>query len=295
MKLRLPVPDQDQAAPLSACARQLGDFVGACRGDKKTHLASLRPAIEAAYGKYVAAVASLAKVTPAFSTGTSDGDRLFDCYESGSGVDRAILEEVRRVSVGHCPYCGLRMRLKPKSRSPDRDHFLPRSVFPEFAVLSINLVLCCDDCNSAKGAHFKDAKGNDLFLHPYFDRLLGVRVLKAQATLTRGTVLVAFEVDDSAIAAADVERVRRHVDALGILDRMADEALAQLRVPMSALVTDDGSVDQLRDGLIRLSLEELRARPNCPVGLALGAVGAMVNLEDVWNTVRESQVRGARP
>lgn len=290
LSLSLPVAAVHQASPLSGCLKQFDDFIEACNDPKKAHLASLQASVKAAYAAYVAGLSSLASLTPCFKRGTADGDRLFDCYESGAGVDRHILAEVQRVACGHCPYCGLRMRPKPKSRSPDRDHFLPRSVFPEFSVFSINLVLCCDDCNTEKGARFRDAAGRELFLHPYFDRVLRTQVLQAQAQMRGGTLQVVFSVDTTRIAANDVGRVLRHVEALGILDRMADEADEQLRVPLSALVVGPKNIGQMRIELSRLAREELGARPNSPTGLGLQAVSAMTNLDDVWNLVRDRQI-----
>jgi 5-methylcytosine-specific restriction endonuclease McrA len=61
-----------------------------------------------------------------------------------------------------CPMCG-----SPTTGS--LDHYLPRSVYPEFAVMAANLVPACTHCNSVvKGDTFR---GNEpeRFIHPYFD------------------------------------------------------------------------------------------------------------------------------
>lgn len=287
LKLKAPVPEGADLA--AACRRQFGAYVMACRGDKKQHLMSLKPMVEAAYNSYVMSAPFVSKLPALFSVGTRDGDRLFHCYQSGGGVDRDILTEVGRVSVEYCPYCGLRMRQKPGSQSPDRDHFLPRSVFPEFSILSVNLVQCCDDCNSVKGARFKDASGSDLFLHPYFDRVLEMRVLLAQAVVVRGTLQFVFRVDEPTIAESDRQRVRRHVDSLGVLDRMADEAQHQLPRVVNALGFGGASIENMRDGLHKLAARELRDRPNDPIGLALEAVGRMNDFQDVLRLLCVSQ------
>lgn len=48
------------------------------------------------------------------------------------------------------------------------DHYLPESVFPEFAVFPLNLVPTCFSCNKAKLAHVPTGYDEQLF-HPYFD------------------------------------------------------------------------------------------------------------------------------
>ena len=49
------------------------------------------------------------------------------------------------------------------------DHYLPKEAFPEIAVLPINLVPCCRDCNSLKHA-FRPVD-EERIIHPYYDDL----------------------------------------------------------------------------------------------------------------------------
>jgi hypothetical protein len=61
-----------------------------------------------------------------------------------------------------CPVCG-------SGTTGHVDHYLPRSVYPEFSIMRANLVPACPHCNSSvKGAHVKGA-GSERFIHPYFD------------------------------------------------------------------------------------------------------------------------------
>lgn len=90
---------------------------------------------------------------------------------------------VSKLKLEVCPYCGE----VPISRSvvqhivngkvvikPELDHFLPKSLFPYFAVNVFNLIPCCDRCNnkSLKGnvlPIYQDANGNWIIriMHPY--------------------------------------------------------------------------------------------------------------------------------
>ncbi|MGN1159175.1 MAG: hypothetical protein ACI4SE_03160 [Lachnospiraceae bacterium] len=51
------------------------------------------------------------------------------------------------------------------------DHYLGKGQFPEYSVLSKNLVPCCSKCNSKKGEKFLSANGNRIFISFYFDKL----------------------------------------------------------------------------------------------------------------------------
>lgn len=64
---------------------------------------------------------------------------------------------------GKCPYCALRT-------ASTLDHFLPKTDFPIFSVVPINLVPSCKDCNHAKLGESPGA-ADELMLHPYYDNL----------------------------------------------------------------------------------------------------------------------------
>jgi 5-methylcytosine-specific restriction endonuclease McrA len=66
---------------------------------------------------------------------------------------------------GGCPVCGSLSR-------GDVDHYLPKSIFPEFSIFSLNLVPACKHCNSTeKGDVYRGEKKPTRFIHPYFDDL----------------------------------------------------------------------------------------------------------------------------
>lgn len=51
------------------------------------------------------------------------------------------------------------------------DHHLPQSLFPEFAVLTLNLIPVCGPCNHAKGDSYRRDDGGPAYLHAYRDFL----------------------------------------------------------------------------------------------------------------------------
>ena len=75
---------------------------------------------------------------------------------------RKIYDEIMNLAPnGKCPFCGL-------GHVSTLDHYLPKSKFPFFSVLPINLVPSCKDCNTGKGANLAINAENQP-LHPYFD------------------------------------------------------------------------------------------------------------------------------
>lgn len=60
-----------------------------------------------------------------------------------------------------CPICGIR----PVS---DWDHYIPRSIMPEYSIHLQNLIPTCGDCNGKKKEHWLE-NGKRLFFNAYYD------------------------------------------------------------------------------------------------------------------------------
>lgn len=63
-----------------------------------------------------------------------------------------------------CPYCGNAMG----TCSFQLDHYMPKALYPIFAVTPINLVPCCSTCNREKNEYAPDNETSQL-IHPYYD------------------------------------------------------------------------------------------------------------------------------
>jgi hypothetical protein len=70
-------------------------------------------------------------------------------------------EIINLAPLNLCPYCLQRT-------VTTLDHYLPKSLYPAFAITPINLVPSCKDCNTAKLVESPICK-NEESLHPYFD------------------------------------------------------------------------------------------------------------------------------
>lgn len=75
-----------------------------------------------------------------------------------------ILETMRdKHQLRFCPCCG------EPGKPGTLDHYLPKSIYPEFSIVIENLTPMCTDCQEFKGNKVLDKHGNKVFLHPYFD------------------------------------------------------------------------------------------------------------------------------
>ena len=78
---------------------------------------------------------------------------------------RQIYDKIMINANGKCPYCGIGSPI-------ELDHYLPKSKFPQFSILPLNLIPSCERCNKyGKGTNVAKNK-SDQVLHPYLDHNL---------------------------------------------------------------------------------------------------------------------------
>lgn len=130
------------------------------------------------------------------------------------------------------------------------DHYLPKDLFPDFAVHPKNLVPSCTFCNGLKSKSWED-KGKRLFINPYLDKLPIEQILFATIQVTNKTDLaIKFEVDNrNNIPAELYEIIAYHYSKLDLCSRFSD----------SCEVTIDGVEQELKKYAVKLPLDEVRA------------------------------------
>jgi 5-methylcytosine-specific restriction endonuclease McrA len=119
---------------------------------------------------------------------------------------------------GRCPFC------TSGRVGNDLDHYLPRSVFPEFSVLSINLVPICKRCNELKGAD--DATKGQACLHAYLDSGPGYAYLVAE--ITGPPLRLAYRLQLDGSAGAVEGRVQYQFDSLQLAEYWRVEGLCEV-------------------------------------------------------------------
>jgi hypothetical protein len=136
----------------------------------------------------------------ALETTTDVHDVLYGLYDSDESIIKTMKSNIKKKykknyyshNANRCPYCGIL-----RQSSSALDHFLPRSVFPEYSILSSNLVYICEICNNKahKGVLVNDSDGIRLFLHPYSDKLIEEHTLiDCKIEFNNLTVLPTFSI-----------------------------------------------------------------------------------------------------
>lgn len=161
---KIPLPAHDDFSTLHEIARH-----PRMKGYPK--LWEEQSTIVAAYAQYAAGSGNPHLVAPAQITPLI-GDILRDYYASSKAKVLDYIEVIhngRKAKV--CAMCG-------SFGSETLDHLLPQANYPEFAILSANLVPACP-CNVQRGNTVKGQQISQRVLHPYFDSVLSERLLAA--------------------------------------------------------------------------------------------------------------------
>ena len=151
------------------------------------------------------------ETVPAWTAIAGHKVKFLTLYDSPgeNSVQRPILAHLRERTMQLCPGCG-------EDGTPNTlDHYLPKTAYPHFAVMTANLVPLCDICQLKKGTTMLDQDGQRMFLHPYFDDFV-----------TGHVVILAIEppfdapgfslAPDPALDGGDADLLSRHLAGLEI-------------------------------------------------------------------------------
>lgn len=129
------------------------------------------PAIIGAYQDYLAASGNAFNIAGVALPGAIE-DYLRGHYRSRPKCLSFIKEIHARSGVQCCPMCG-------GLQNGSLDHLLPQEDHPAFAIFGRNLVPACG-CNSIRGTTLIGPNAGERILHPYYDDVLGERLLAAR-------------------------------------------------------------------------------------------------------------------
>lgn len=108
-------------------------------------------------------------------------DKAFKLYGSNRPFVNNHWEALKKANGGHvlrCPICGL-------TECSEMDHYIPRSLFPEYSSHASNLIPLCHDCNQDKHDYWLDHRGERLFFNAFFDKL-PTKIIDCTITINRG-------------------------------------------------------------------------------------------------------------
>lgn len=226
-----PVPEE----PLSV----YDEIVARKHEPRRSRLRDLRPRVAAAYATYARMKPALEGLQP-LALSDVESEDLLHCYsgstdDGGSSSPRDRVYTRIRALAARCPYCTV-------GSTSTLDHYLPKGAYPEFSVLTLNLLPSCSVCNSPRS--FRAPTGERSLIHPYFDRIPDDRLLVATVRVEGGLPGAEFAVEtahavDRAFAALYV----RHFELLSLgarYGRAADEALVEMQRTLRVWARDLG-------------------------------------------------------
>lgn len=122
--------------------------------------------------------------------------QLYNLYLTNEELKDSIITktkaEIYTQNGALCPYCST-----ARNECRDLDHYIPRQLFPEFSIMSNNLIYSCSKCNQDyKKTNFLDSNGNRFFLNPYFDECLRNEILKCEIRVDKFNLDMQFTINE---------------------------------------------------------------------------------------------------
>ncbi|MDW3689198.1 HNH endonuclease signature motif containing protein [Cupriavidus sp. CV2] len=134
---------------------------------------------------------------------------------------RRIYDELRALAQ-KCPLCGI-------GQVKTLDHYLPKSKYPQYSVLPINLVPACRDCNTEKLANTTEEAHNQT-IHPYFDgaHFFTDRWVMAEIQQTSPVSVVFYSEPPASWDDISKLRAAAHLSSYKLTDRFSIEVATEI-------------------------------------------------------------------
>jgi len=189
------------------------------------------------------------EVAPSRWNGGPRAADLEALWTSGETRTKRLREAVRNrlESESTCPFCGMyRNPAGSRGGRLDVDHYLPKSKWPELALIPCNLVPMCDTCNS----RLKHTSGptatarSRVFLHPYYDEF--VQQMGLVCTI-QSSLPPSFRLETSSLSGRQRRVAESHFTKLNLSDRYGIHAVDQLLPDFHELVIMGIESGSIRD------------------------------------------------
>lgn len=148
------------------------------------------------------------------------GEVLRDTYKSNpkslQKVKKSIKENLPEIIKAKCPYCMI-------SAHSTFDHYLDKADFPEYSLLSLNLIPACAECNSLKKDFFLDENKKRLFVNFMYDELPEYPFLKYKIGYAEGKpYLIDIYLEFKTMDPVN-KIIENHFEKLHLYDRLKDQ------------------------------------------------------------------------
>ena len=177
---------------------------------------------------------------------------LTSCYKSKTKKVAELLTAIKDAQTteakSKCQYCGIN---KPKTI----DHYLPISLYPEYAVLAINLLPCCNECNKKKDNYWK-AEGFRGILNFYVDNIPDEQFLFGEIIIKNELPIISMKFDFTSINVDLSKIIVAHFDRLELFERYEEESADEISEISRQLKVY--SSDKTRQEISKLLLDDAK-------------------------------------
>jgi 5-methylcytosine-specific restriction endonuclease McrA len=192
-------------------------------GQKKINLLNELGTIKSRYELYFTNRKDLSVISKLDFRGREDiKNDLLSCYGNNVNLNNLKSDIISKQELHYqakCPYCGI-------NSHGTFDHYLPKEDYPDYSVLAINLIPCCEKCNSKKGTRLFNEQGERLFLNYYYDFLPEEKYLEACLFFNKNIApTVSFKiVDNQNINIELYTIIQAHYKELNLCERFESHA-----------------------------------------------------------------------
>lgn len=148
-----------------------------------------------------------------------------------------------------CPYCMI--------NTPDTlDHYVGQTEFPEYSILTKNLLPCCWKCNNKKREGWRSA-GTRTYINFYDDQFLQHNFLFAEFVEVIGNVVPSIQFTLSQadeISDADFQIISSHFEGLGLLEKYDLKANSRLSTEIESIQ------NSIEDGITEVQIVNVLRR-----------------------------------
>lgn len=180
---------------------------------------------------------------------------LEDCYDIETQPLIRLKASIREAQLDfiayNCQYCDI-------DSSDTWDHYIPKSSFPEFAVLGLNLIPSCGTCNNKKNQLWKK-RSERVFLNLYTDRLPKMRFLFCRIDMSGGAPSARFSLHShQQIPPQLFSIIRHHFKQLDLIRRYNRKSSDEIHQTLASLKPLPKSITEYRRGLREIAAQRQR-------------------------------------
>lgn len=204
--------------------------------ERRERLFRLKPFIESRYKDYLLQKINLEILGEALISGSEEAIDLQHCYDVATIPLKKLKERIDSTqSEARCQYCGI-------DETSTLDHYLPKTRFPEFSMLAINLIPSCSRCNLLKGDRWL-LDGKRSVLNLYFDTIPLDRFLFAKIDFLMDSPRMDFFLQKpDSVSTALFQIIRVHFDTLNLSSRfrrLINEIFSEVTIEIRNAVSVD--------------------------------------------------------